>query len=133
MPEYDELRTFALERVEQLSLLDEHFPEIPSAEGDADAFPDSLGVHSGPTERIELVFDRAAAPYVRSREWHRSQRLDDLPDGAVRVTLDVCIDPALVAWILGFGASVRVVTPAPLVRRIADELERARAHYRAML
>lgn len=133
VPEYDEVRTFALQRIEQLSVLDEHFPDVPAADDRADAFPDSLGVHTGPTERVEILFDRGVAPYVRSREWHRSQRLDDQPDGSVRVTLEVSVDDALMAWILGFGAAAQVAAPAYLVSRVAGELDRALARYHAML
>ena len=57
------------------SLLEERFTpieELPDA-----AFPHSLGVHSGPPERVELEFEPAVADYVRAREWHPSQQLDD--------------------------------------------------------
>ena len=46
VPEYSEVRTFALERVHDMSLLEEKFTPVevlPEA-----AFPHSLGVHSGP-------------------------------------------------------------------------------------
>jgi predicted DNA-binding transcriptional regulator YafY len=127
VPEYREVRTFAVERLQEVSLLEDRFTpieELPDA-----AFPHSLGVHSGPPERIEIEFQPAVADYVRSREWHTSQRLVDDPSGIVRLTLDVCRDRALHSWILSFGPFARVVAPDALAKEIADQFEEARARY----
>ena len=127
VPEYGEVRTFAVERIQELSLLEERFTPIEEL-GD-DAFPNSLGVHSGPTERVAIEFQQAVADYVRAREWHRSQSLTPIEDGAVRMTLDVCLDQALKSWILSFGPFAKVVAPESLAREIADQFEKGRALY----
>jgi predicted DNA-binding transcriptional regulator YafY len=127
VPEYGEVRTFAVERLQELSLLEERFTpieELPDA-----AFPHSLGVHSGPPERVEIEFQSAVADYVRSREWHTSQELRDDPAGGLRMTLDVCLDRALQSWILSFGHFARVVAPKTLAKEIAEQFEEARAVY----
>jgi predicted DNA-binding transcriptional regulator YafY len=127
VPEYGEVRTFAIERIEEMSLLEERFTpieELPDA-----AFPHSLGVHSGPPERVEIEFQPAVADYVRSRVWHGSQAIHEDASGALRVTLDVCLDRALHSWILSFGPFARVLAPAPLAREIAEQFEEARARY----
>jgi predicted DNA-binding transcriptional regulator YafY len=127
VPEYGEVRTFAVERIEDISLLEERFApieELPDA-----AFPHSLGVHSGPPERIEIEFQSAVADYVRAREWHPSQRIEPTQNGDVRMTLDVCRDRTLQSWILSFGPFARVVAPESLAREIADQFEEARARY----
>jgi predicted DNA-binding transcriptional regulator YafY len=127
VPEYGEVRTFAVERLQELSLLEERFTpieELPDA-----AFPHSLGVHSGPPERVEIEFQSAVADYVRSREWHTSQELRDDPAGGLRMTLDVCLDRALQSWILSFGHFARVVAPKTLAKEIAEQFEEARALY----
>jgi predicted DNA-binding transcriptional regulator YafY len=127
VPEYSEVRTFAVERLQEISLLEERFTpieELPDA-----AFPHSLGVHSGPPERVEIEFQPAVADYVRSREWHGSQALEDDSTGGVRMTLDVCLDRALQSWILSFGPFARVVAPQALAKAIAEQFEEARARY----
>jgi predicted DNA-binding transcriptional regulator YafY len=127
VPEYREVRTFAIERLQEISLLEEAFTpieELPDA-----AFPHSLGVHSGAPERVEIEFQPAVADYVRSREWHTSQALQDDPVGGVRMTLDVCLDRALQSWILSFGPFARVVAPQALAKEIAGQFEEARARY----
>lgn len=127
VPEYGEVRTFAIERIQEVSLLEERF--VPIEELPATAFPNSLGVHSGPPERVEIEFQPAVADYVSAREWHPSQTLTNTDSGGLRVTLNVCIDRALESWILSFGPFARVVSPEPLARAIAEQIEEARAQY----
>ena len=127
VPEYCEVRTFAVERIHDISLLEERFTpieELPDA-----AFPHSLGVHSGPPERVEIDFQPGVSDYVSARQWHASQQAAPTPDGGVRLTLDVCIDRALHGWILSFGPFARVVSPERLARDIAQQIEQARAQY----
>ncbi len=127
VPEYGEVRTFAVERLQEFSLLEERF--TPLEELPDTAFPHSLGVHSGPPERVEIEFQPAAADYVRSREWHASQSLRDDAAGCLLMTLDVCLDRALRSWILSFGPFARVVAPPALAKEIAEQFEEARARY----
>jgi predicted DNA-binding transcriptional regulator YafY len=126
VPEYDEIRTFAIDRILSLSVTEERF-EAPEIE--QDAFAHSLGVHEGPPERIEIEFAPAIASFVRERMWHPSQQVDERPDGSLRLTLDVCTDVALRSWILGFGPLAKVIGPAHLAEQILADLEGARARY----
>jgi predicted DNA-binding transcriptional regulator YafY len=121
------VRTFAVDRISELSLLEETF--TPIEELPDEAFPHSLGVHSGPPERVELEFQAAAAEYVRARTWHSSQQVRDTESGGIAMTLDVCLDRSLESWILSFGPFARVVSPGHLVRTIAAQFEEARAQY----
>lgn len=127
VPEYGEVRTFAIERIREFSLLEERF--TPIEELPDTAFPHSLGVHSGPPTRVEIEFQAGVADYVRAREWHPSQQLCETPTGGLLMTLDVCLDRALQSWILSFGPFARVVAPEPFAREIAEQIEEARAQY----
>jgi predicted DNA-binding transcriptional regulator YafY len=129
VPEYGEVRTFAVERIQDLSLLEERFTAI-EALPDA-AFPHSLGVHSGPPERVEIEFQPEVADYVRAREWHPSQHVRNAGAGGITLALDVCLDRALHSWILSFGPFARVLSPERLVREIAEQFEQASAQYGA--
>jgi predicted DNA-binding transcriptional regulator YafY len=126
VPEYGETRTFAVERIRTLALLDEHFERRPLP---VEPFGDSLGAYTGRPEPIEIDFFAEAAAYIREREWHRSQTLDVREDGTLVLRMTVCNDPALVSWILSFGSQARVVAPSTLARHIFDTLEEARARY----
>ena len=127
VPEYQEVRTFALERIEDVALLEERFTaveELPEA-----AFPHSLGVHSGPPAHVEIQFAPEAADYVRTREWHESQMITDTPGGSIVVSLNVCIDRALESWVLSFGPAAKVLFPASLANEIAAALRQAAKAY----
>jgi len=128
VPHYSEFRTFAVERIERLSVHETTFRktrELPN-----DIFGSSLGVFSAEPERIEIEFTARAAPYVQGRTWHESQQVNPLADGRVRMTLDVSNDWALRSWLLGFGADVRVIAPQTLAQSLRDELILAAEQYR---
>lgn len=127
VPEYSEMRTFATQRIAQAVALEEPFNPIPDAP--ADVFPHSLGAFSGTPEIVVIEFSAAEAPYVREREWHASQVIEDLPDGRIRLTLNVVIDWELQAWVMGFGPAAKVIQPAAFARRIVESLEETRATY----
>ena len=126
VPEYGQLRTFAVDRIRSLSLLEERFEPMEIEE---DAFAHSLGVHQGPPERIEILFEPAIARYVKERMWHTSQEIEEEAGGSVRMTLNVSNDFALRSWILGFGPLAKVVSPPSLATQIVEEIEGARKRY----
>lgn len=126
VPEYGELRTFAADRIAQVSLTEERFEPLELPE---DAFAHSLGVNQGTPEKIELSFAPKIARYVRERIWHPSQQATDQADGSLRLTLDVCNDWALKSWILGFGGLATVISPSTLQAEIVGELDAARGNY----
>jgi predicted DNA-binding transcriptional regulator YafY len=128
VPEYREVRTFAVERIERLSLLEDRFTRTEALPDEA--FPHSLGVHSGPPEEVAIAFQPDVADYVRGRQWHRSQQVAERADGTIVVTLNVCLDHALRSWVLSFGASARVLFPEPFARDLARTLEAAAEGYR---
>lgn len=127
VPEYQEVRTFAVERLQNIVLLEERF--TPIKELSEAAFEHSLGVHSGEPERVELEFQAVVADYVNAREWHQSQHSRELADGRVAMSLDVCVDQALTGWVLSFGPNVRVVAPKKLAHDIQAQLANAAARY----
>ena len=127
VPKYRQIRTFAVERIKSLSVRAETFdaPEGTPAE----PFAHSLGVNTGPPEKIEIEFLPEAAVHVRERSWHPSQQVREKTDGSIRLTLNVCNDWALRSWILSFGPLARVVSPSALAEAILEQLEDARDGY----
>ena len=126
VPAYDEMRTFAVERIRTLEVRDEQFELRPLP---AEPFANSIGVFSGRPELVEIEFDAEVADYVAAREWHRSQEIRTREDGSIVMRLAVCNDRPLRTWILGFGGSARVTAPASLAREIYEEFDAARERY----
>jgi predicted DNA-binding transcriptional regulator YafY len=126
VPEYKQMRTFAVERMLSLSMTEARFEPVELPD---DAFAHSLGVNQGTPERIEVKFEPRIARYVKERVWHASQQATEEADGTLTLTLNVCNDWALRSWILGFGPLARVVSPSALATQILEEIEGARSHY----
>lgn len=126
VPEYGGMRTFAAERIQTFGLLNDVFEPhaLPPA-----PFADSLGVNTGKTETIVIEFEPDAAAYVREREWHASQQIEDRDDGGLVLTMELCNDYALRAWVLGFGPSARAIAPKSLVQSVVDAVIETRRRY----
>jgi predicted DNA-binding transcriptional regulator YafY len=129
VPEYKAVRTFAVDRIASASLEKQTFT-VTEAVGD-DVFANSLGVNTGPAEKVEIEFDARVAPYVRARVWHSSQQIEDAKNGGVSVMLNVCHDWGLRSWILSWGPFARVLSPPRLAQEIHADLEAAGNRYLA--
>lgn len=127
VPEYGQMRTFAAERIQKLVVSEDTFDPVQELKDEP--FGNSLGVHSGKPEHVEIEFREHVAPYIEERTWHPSQKIAKRPDGSIVLSLDVCLDWTLTSWILGFGPFAHVVTPAKLAEQILEEIEEARDSY----
>jgi proteasome accessory factor B len=121
VPAYNDIRTFAVDRIKSVSLEKQTF--TPPRDMPEDVFANSLGVNTGPAARVEIAFDARVAPYVRARVWHTSQELRDGEAGSLLLTMHVCHDWALRSWILGWGPFARVVSPDSLAAQVRQDLE----------
>ena len=93
------------------------------------AFPDSLGVHSGPPEPVEIEFEAAVADYVRSADLASVADVRDAAGGRRGAGAGRLRRSRAPSWILSFGPSARVASPAALARDIARQLGDALCQY----
>ncbi len=124
--EYDEVRTFAVERIRAIDVLDSTF-EMPKGFDVGEYARGAFGIAGGQAEDVELRFAAPVAGYIRERVWHESQELEELPGGDVHLRLRVAPGVDLRAWIKGFVPHVTVLRPAGLRDEIARELREALA------
>ena len=127
VPEYRDIRTFAVDRIRSVSLEKQTFTQTQPV-GD-DVFANSLGVNTGPAVQVDIDFDRQVAQHVTARVWHTSQELQANADGSVRLSMKVCHDWALRSWILSWGTFAHVVSPAALVKEVREDLKAASDRY----
>jgi predicted DNA-binding transcriptional regulator YafY len=128
--EYGEVRTFAVERIQKMEVLDQGF-EIPADFSPSEYARSAFGIFGGKPQSVELRFAPEMAGYIRERNWHESQRLEDEPDGGVRLTMEVAPEFELKAWIKGFLPHVTVLRPPSLRDAIARELAEAQKAFPA--
>jgi proteasome accessory factor B len=127
VPEYKDIRTFAVDRIVSVSLEKGTFtPKQPIGE---DVFANSLGVNTGPAAPVEIAFTAEVAPYIRARVWHGSQEIRDAAGGALVLVMNVCHDWALRSWILSWGRFARVVAPESLANELRTDLDAASRQY----
>lgn len=123
-----ELRTFAIERIISIELLEASF-EIRE-DFDFDAFVASaFGVISDEAMPLRIQFSPKVAPYVEERTWHPSQQLEKTDDGHLLLFMEVGSTAEVRNWILSFGSNALVLEPDSLREEIARELKAACANY----
>ncbi len=125
----DEIRTFAVDRIREVTTTDDEF-RIP-ASFDFDAYTaSSFGVVAEPAMAVRIRFDRSWALHVEEHSWHPSQKLERNRDGSLDLLMEVGGTTELRNWVLSFGAGAEVLEPESLRNEVARELDRALARYR---
>ena len=123
--EHGEVRTFAVERIERIEVLEATF-EVPKDFNVSEYARGAFGIAGGKAEDVVLEVDPTVAAYVRERVWHESQSLEERADGGLVLRMKVTPGFELKSWIKSFLPHVRVQEPASLRQEIAGELEAAR-------
>ncbi|HVQ31004.1 MAG TPA: WYL domain-containing protein [Vicinamibacteria bacterium] len=123
--EHGEVRTFAVERIERIEVLETTF-EVPKDFNVSEYARGAFGIAGGKAEDVVLEVDAAVAAYVRERVWHESQSVEERADGGLVLRMKVTPGFELKSWIKSFLPHVRVQEPVSLRREIAGELEAAR-------
>ena len=126
--EYGEVRTFAVERVEKIEVLEEGF-EVPADFSVSEYGRGAFGITGGEPQTVEVLVAPSMAAYIRERVWHESQELEDREDGAVLLRMSVAPGFELKSWIKGFLPHVQVLKPAALRDEIAADLDQARKSF----
>lgn len=82
-------------------------------------------------EEVILFIDRSNAPYVLTKPLHSSQRLVESTKTGIIISIRVQLNFELEREILGFGASMKVLSPDHFKRRIKANLRDAVDRYDA--
>ncbi|MBX7227214.1 MAG: WYL domain-containing protein [Chitinophagales bacterium] len=95
-------------------------------------FDDVIGVTKSlhqPTTKVVLSFDKNNAPYVLTKPIHSSQQVLKQSDEALIISINVVINFELEREILGYGESVKVLSPRALKSRIINKFKMALEQY----
>ena len=125
----DALRRFALDAVEDATVLDSRAKDVPlhrvQAEMDA-----GYGIYAGGTRRWALLrFEAQAAQWASREEWHPEQQGRWCEDGRFELRLPYVDPNELVMDLLRQGDEVQVLEPTELVEEVRRRLARATARY----
>ena len=96
-------------------------------------FDDTIGVTKGihdKARRVVIKIDRQQAPYVESKPFHKSQKVEQrFHDGSIQLSLKVVINNELERLILGYGGHAEVIAPPEFRERVAESVRIAARHY----
>ena len=130
VPAYENFVTLAVDRIRSLELGEESFTVDPAFDPkryETEAF----GVAWEKPMTVVVRFSADQAPYVRERQWHPTQRLRELADGRVELTLRAGGAFEIIRWVLGWGDAAEVVRPKTLRAQIASTLKKTLRAYSA--
>ncbi len=114
------LRTFAVDRIKSVELLEEKFEKEPGSiiVGQEDQ---SFRVMLGPAETVRIKLSSSVSYTVRERRWHHTQQIRNLKNGSVIITFQIPINYEIISWVLSYGSKALVLEPASLRIRIVQE------------
>lgn len=125
------LRSFALEAMQDVEVLDVPAVEVEDAELAAH-FQSGYGIFAGKaTHRAKLKFSPKRAQWVASETWHPDQTSTWLSDGSYLLEVPYSSDQELVMDLLRHGAEVEVLEPPQLRSRVFEALCNAARKYSA--
>lgn len=108
---------FAIDRIRDLRLLPDQFHYPTKTEYTPQkVLEGAWGVffnESATPVRVELIFAnvRWLKMYIRERQWHPTQKIEDLSDGRLNMTFTVTTMTEVWPWIRMFGNEVEVIYP----------------------
>jgi predicted DNA-binding transcriptional regulator YafY len=118
-------RIFVLNRMQNVSVTGREFSNPKPGDKDIQQlFQNSFQIWQSENARLEeivLRFSGRAAQLVRERNWHPSQRLQELADGNLEVSLTLNSLEEIVPWILSWGRQCEVISPLRLHKKIMSQ------------
>ncbi|MDD2390821.1 MAG: WYL domain-containing protein [Desulfobacterales bacterium] len=122
-------RKFYLARISDLSVLNESFEKKPASIWNH-LLEGAFGIFQGDAlVDVVLRFSPFRSRWVREQSWHPDQKIQDLADGGLELTLPVADFREIKMRILQFGADVEVISPADLRQEVATEVRRLQDLY----
>ena len=124
------LRTFKLERIRRITLLDTSY-QIPADFDPERHLADAWGIWASESEPVEVVlrFHPRVSQRLRETQWHHSETLEEEPSGHLLWRAQVAEPREMLPWVRGWGADVEVLTPDWLRRELVAEARRLAAVY----
>jgi predicted DNA-binding transcriptional regulator YafY len=123
------LRSFALERIRGMAMLDSDSLDLP-AEEISEHFDQAFGIFSGPVrETAVLRFKAEAARWAAEEAWHPEQQSEWLEDGRWELRLPIGHQRELIMSILSYGADIEVVQPTSLRAGVIEAIGAMQAVY----
>ena len=129
-----QVNIFALDRIHSVQI-DKKHPFRRCVDFDPEHFfDDTIGVTrqiSDKARRVVIHVDSSQAPYVESKPFHKSQKVEHrYGNGSIQLSLKVVLNNELERLLLGYGGHIEVIAPPEFRARIAESVRRAAGRYK---
>lgn len=114
--------TFKLERIERIEELGDSY-DIPESFDPSEHLKDAWGIWTTDDEPVNVIlkFHPRVARRVKETRWHRSEEVEEQPDGYLLWKAKVAETQEMLPWIRGWGADVEVLEPTELRESLKGE------------
>ena len=129
--EYQEIRTFLVDRMQEASTLIETF-RYPADYNPEALTEGSFGIYDSRAEKpfkVVISFKEYLWDYITTRSWHPTQKFLPVQDGRFNMEVYLSHITEFLPWVLAFGKEVQVLEPESLRDTIKNELEQALMNY----
>ncbi len=116
--------SFALANIVRV---EDSYIERPVPDFDSEKFrAQRFAVSDGELKNVRLVIKKNYAVYFSNRRFHTSQKLRELPDGNLELTMKVPIAPDFLAWVMHWVDAFISAEPTELKNAIRDIVAKAK-------
>ena len=124
-----EPRDFLTSRIKAYKHLLSSFQVAPDFSLNAYLETGFLAERATEPENIVIKFDEYQARWIRERQWHPSQQIEELPSGELILRLKVGGLGEVKRWVMGYGSHAEILEPENLRHEIKDEIEKMKKNY----
>ena len=125
----NDFRIFLVGRIEKWKVLPEKFErneDFNANEWIGNAFQ----LHGGSeVEDVSIWFNPQKAQFIRERQWHASQKIEEKPDGSLVLRMKTSGLVEVKYWVLSFGSGAEVLEPESLRQECIAEIEMMNKRY----
>lgn len=79
---------------------------------------------------VVLRFSPVRSRWIRGQVWHRDQKTEEIPNGALKLTIPVSHEAEILMEILRHGSQVEVLEPKWLRIKVKKEIKKMTKKYR---
>ena len=124
-----EPRDFLTSRIKDCKRLPSTFQVAPNFSLNKYLETGFLAERATAPENIVIKFDEYQARWIRERQWHSSQQIEELPSGGLILRLRVGGLGEVKRWVMGYGSHAEVLEPESLRREIEEEIRKMQQIY----
>lgn len=118
-----DIRCFAPTRIMEVTTTGKTF-DRPNTFSLDHYLSDSFGVFKGgESYDIRVKFNKSVAPYIREKNWHPTQQINNGKDGSAELSLQLSHLSDIQRWILSWGSNAIVLAPKELADAVRAEAQ----------